>query len=201
MTNPRRSPLFARATRQFLCVALTVLGSQMALADWQLDNDASRLSFVTTKADNVAEVHRFDRISGSVSDDGMVNLSIELMSVNTAIPIRNERMQAMLFETNLFPRATVSGRVDAAGIAAMSVGESMSMSAEFSLDLHGQSAPITAELTVIKLSDGIHVATRAPIVVMAETFSLVAGVEKLREVAGLTRISNAVPVSISATFR
>ena len=33
-----------------------------AQAQWQLDNDASTLSFVTIKADHVGEVHTFDRL-------------------------------------------------------------------------------------------------------------------------------------------
>ena len=43
-------------------VSVFVLASTAA-AHWELDNDASTLSFVTVKADHVGEVHTFDRLS------------------------------------------------------------------------------------------------------------------------------------------
>ena len=184
-----------------LLLSIAAVLSNTAMADMRLDENASKLSFVTIKADNVAEVHSFDSISGSVSDSGRITLSIDLASVNTAIPIRNERMQTLLFETELFPRATITGQVAMNEINSMVVGQSKNLNLDFNVNLHGESAQVSAQLTVIKLTDGVHVSTLAPIIVQANAFSLATGVERLREVAGLTRISEAVPVSISAVFR
>ena len=78
--------------------ASAVLLTNAAQAQWSLDNDSSTLSFVTVKADHVGEVHTFDHLTGTIEDDGAVVITIELASVNTMIDIRNERMQAMLFE-------------------------------------------------------------------------------------------------------
>lgn len=182
-------------------LASSFFASQSAWADMTLDNDASRLSFVTTKADNVAEVHYFEQLRGSLQDDGQVRIGFSLASVNTGIPIRNERMQEMLFETSLFPRATVSAAVDMEAINALNVGDETMISQDMTLDLHGESAEFTVTLIVTKTNAGLRVSTQAPVVIMADTFSLAAGVEKLREVAGLSRISNAVPVTFTATFK
>ncbi len=171
-----------------------------AHAQWSLDNAASELSFVTTKADNVAEVHTFDLLNGTIANDGSVQISIELASVNTMIDIRNERMREMLFETSLFPNASITAKVDLAAITAMAPGSTSRVSLDFNLELHGTSKSFTADVMFTRLADGAMATTLKPLVVTADSFALVAGVEKLREVAGLTRISNAVPVTFTIVF-
>ncbi len=171
-----------------------------AQAQWSLENGASELSFVTVKADNVAEAHTFDLMSGTIDNDGTVAISIELASVNTMIDIRNERMQAMLFETAMFPNAAITAKVDLAAITAMETGSSSVAALEFSLELHGASKSYTADVMLTRLTTGVAATTLKPVIVTADSFALVAGVERLREVAGLTRISNAVPVSFTVVF-
>ena len=171
-----------------------------ANAHWSLDNEASTLSFVTVKADHVAEVHTFDVLSGSIGDAGEIEIKIELASVNTLIPIRNERMQALLFETNLFPDAIVTGTVDIEALAALEPGASQSLDVEFEFSLHGTSNTLRANLLVIRTNDGIVASTLKPIIVTADSAGLVAGVEALREIAGLPSISRAVPVSFTVVF-
>ena len=177
-----------------------VLLTSAAQAHWSLDNNASTLSFVTIKADHVGEVLTFDQLSGTIGDDGAVEITIELASVNTMIDIRNERMQAMLFETNLFPDATISGSVDLEAITAMPVGASQSMEVSFDLDVHGASGSYTADLVVTRSEEGVVASTAKPIIVTADAHGLVTGVEALREVAGLPSISRAVPVSFTVVF-
>ena len=170
-------------------------------AHWSLDNEASQLSFVTIKADHVAEVHTFDVLSGSIGDSGDVKITIELASVNTLIQIRNERMQALLFETNLFPEATITGHLDIEALAGLSVGSTETLKVEFELTLHGMSNSMTADLLVSRLDNGLVASTLKPINVTANSFGLIRGVEQLREVAGLPSISNAVSVSFTVVFR
>lgn len=182
-----------------LLVSLVCAGT--AQADWRLLNEASSLSFVTTKADNVAEAHTFDRLSGSIANNGALDIVIELASVNTMIPVRNERMQNMLFETGMFPRARVTSIVDIAPLVALSPGATTVVPLEITLSLHGKSANYATELAVTRTSGGLIAATRKPVIVTAEAFGLEGGVEALREVAGLSRISHAVPVSFVVQFQ
>ena len=183
-----------------LAIASSLFLISNAQAHWSLDNDASQLSFVTVKAEHVAEVHTFEMLSGTIGDSGEVEITIELASVNTMIPIRNERMQAMLFETNLFPDATVTGNVDIDALAALDAGSIETMQLELELSLHGSSSSLTTELMIVRTEHGLVASTLKPVIVTAESVGLVAGVEQLREVAGLPSISRAVPVSFTVVF-
>ena len=178
----------------------SVLFVSAAQAHWSLDNEASSLSFVTVKAGHVAEAHSFDRLSGTIGDNGDVEITIELASVNTMIQIRNERMQEMLFETNMFPEATISGSIDRDALTDMDAGASTARQIDFELSLHGQSVALAADVQITRTGEGVVVSTLKPIIVMSDAFALTAGVEKLREVAGLPSISRAVPVSFTVVF-
>jgi len=68
------------------------LAAPAALADWQLDNGDSTLDFISVKKSTVGEVHHFKQLSGSITDAGQASVDIELASVETNIPIRNERL-------------------------------------------------------------------------------------------------------------
>ena len=185
----------------FKTLVLTMMVSQTALAQWSLDNEMSSLSFVTVKAEHVAEAHRFDQISGTLSADGELNVAIELISVETLIPIRNERMRAMLFETDIFPQATITGNIDLGQLGSMAPGDSEIMTVAFNLSIRDIAKAYTAELLVTRTGDGVIASTRKPIIVTADSHDLVSGVDALREVAGLPSISRAVPVSFSVVFK
>ena len=191
--------LISKLKSIFCFVSVFFLASS-ASAHWELDNNSSTLSFVTVKADHVGEVHTFDQLSGDINDDGSVQITIELASVNTLIDIRNERMQNMLFETNLFPQATISGEIDLDAVAAMDAGVSQAISVDFDLAIHGEVSSYTADVLVTRTESGVLASTVKPIIVMADTHGLVSGVEALREVAGLPSISRAVPVSFNVVF-
>ncbi|MBQ86747.1 MAG: hypothetical protein CMQ16_10125 [Gammaproteobacteria bacterium] len=192
-----------RATiRIFQCLIFSglLIASATASAQWTLSNEASTLSFVTVKADHVAEVHTFDQLSGAIGEDGSVSIEIALASVNTLVPIRNERMQSMLFETDLFPRGTITSQINSDRIANMAIGSSEEMGLDFTLKLRDLSRTYNATVLVSRQEAGLMATTLKPIIVSAESFDLVSGVEALREVAGLPSISRAVPVSFTVVF-
>ena len=191
--------LISKLKSIFCFITVFFLASSVS-AHWELDNNSSTLSFVTVKADHVGEVHTFDQLSGDINDDGSVQITIELASVNTLVDIRNERMQNMLFETNLFPQATITGEIDLDAVAAMDAGVSQAISVDFDLAIHGETSSYTAGVLVTRTESGVLASTLKPIIVMADTHGLVRGVEALREVAGLPSISRAVPVSFSVIF-
>jgi hypothetical protein len=68
------------------------------------------------------------------------------------------------------------------------------------LALHGEETVISAPLRITQQTDGVRVTTLAPLVITAESVGLVAGVESLREIAGLPSISRTVPVTFSVKF-
>jgi hypothetical protein len=184
-----------------LCLLAFLAATTNAFADWSLDNSGSELSFVTTKATDVAEVHTFDELSGSVGSDGHARVVIQLASVNTLIPIRDERMREILFQTDLFPTAAVDARLDISRLNNMAVSTSEVLTTEILLSVGETSVPVTAELLVTRIApDRVLVTPMKPIIVNAGTLNLAEGVEALREIAGLPSISKAVPVTFVLQF-
>lgn len=189
-----------KSSFNLLAALLTLLASAQAAAQWTLSADDSSLSFISVKAEHIAEVHSFARLSGEIDSGGEAVVSIDLTSVQTGIDIRNERMQSMLFNTDMYPRAQVSADVDAAALSSMAVGESAVLEVPLAINLHGEVLTLSAPLRVSHVQDGLRVDTLAPIIVKADAFALVDGIESLREIAGLPSISRSVPVSFSLLF-
>jgi hypothetical protein len=187
--------------RKFYLLAAAAVMASTANADWTLDNSGSQLAFVSTKAMDVAEVHTFTELSGSVGEDGHARVVIQLASVNTLIPIRDERMREILFQTALFPTATVDARLDIARLLQMAVSTSEVLTTEILLTVGEAQLPLTAELLITRIApERVLVATLKPVIVNAGALALADGVEALREIAGLPSISKAVPVTFVLQF-
>ena len=181
------------------CLLISI--SQFASANWQLDNASSKLHFVSTKKGTVAEVHTFKQLSGSIDSTGLVSLSIPLVGVNTNIPIRDERMQALLFESTQFPQLRLKGNVDIAALNVLAMGVPKQQTFSATVKLHGIEQTITAQVLVTRLNaQHLLVSSYAPVIIKAADFGLTAGVDKLREIAKLPSISYAVPVTFSFMF-
>lgn len=184
-----------------LFIVTTLLVAGPCFAAWTLDNDSSQVSFVSVKAGDAGEVHRFTEISGELSSGGNASVTIQLASVDTLIPLRDERMRELLFQTNLFPTASLSTNIDMDALNAIEPGDSMDMAANLTLELHGQQLSLAAEMIVARLgNDRLMVSSRKPVIVNAASVDLVNGIEALREIANLPSISKAVPVSFVLTF-
>ncbi|MCY1447746.1 hypothetical protein D9M71_643800 [compost metagenome] len=149
----------------------------------------------------MAEVSRFLVMHGSVSDKGAARLSIELDSVSSGIPLRDERMREQLFASKDFPLAKIEAQLDLRPIVGLADGVQLEMRLPLSLTLHGQSRKYTAEVLVTRLDEHrFQVVTLSPLVVSAADFGLTAGVESLRKLAGLKNISQSVPVGAVLIF-
>jgi hypothetical protein len=185
-------------TYPWLLAALFALPAQAA---WQLDGESSRLTFVTTKVTNVAEVNRFRSLRGSVGDDGKVQLQVPLETVDSGIPLRDERLRKQLFEVEKFASAQIGAQLDIAPLLTLAAGAQMELRLPLTVTLHGQSQSYSSELLVTRLDDRhFQVVTLAPLLLNAEDFGLAAGIEALRQLAGLKTISLAVPVSAVLIF-
>ena len=185
-----------------LAVSLSASASiASAATEWSLDNEQSHLSFISIKATDIGEVHSFSQISGDISPAGEVNIQINLASVETLIPIRNERMQEFLFESSLFPTATLSANIDPATLQDLPTGSTATLDVQATLTIKDLSTPLTLKILAAKLSDHhLLVTARQPVLITAASVGLSDGVEKLRDLAGLPNISQSVPVSFVLTF-
>jgi polyisoprenoid-binding protein YceI len=189
--------------RTSLALAL-ILACSSTLAEWKLVPDKSHLSFVSTKKEHVAETHAFKSLQGSVDDAGIGKVTVDLASVDTGIEARDKQMREALFQTKEHPTAVYTVSLDDATVARISAlppGEQLTMVLEGELSLHGAKQPLSADVIVTKSGvNRVQVASARPVVVQAEKFDLAQGINKLAEVAGLTSISYAVPVSFVLTL-
>jgi polyisoprenoid-binding protein YceI len=185
---------------QLLAVALLLVTGQV-WAQWELDTEKSSVNFVSIKNGSVAEIHSFSSLVGYIGAEGNVRLGIDLTSVETLVPIRNERMREMLFEVVKFPAANITAQVDPAIIAAAAEGGVVSADLPVTLSLHGQEQALTVPVVVVGEGDGrLRVFTSRPVIVNAADFGLDGGVTALREIVGLKSISTAVPVTLQLVF-
>lgn len=187
-------------TRLALCVALAA-SSFLAHAQFELDSSESSLNFISIKNGAVGEVHSFSSIAGGIGESGEATVVVDLDSVETLIPIRNERMREMLFKTASFPEATVSAQVDPTVLEAAGEGGVLQVELPLQVSLHGVDANLTASLTVVGEGNGrVRVFSARPLLVNAASFDLEPGIEALRGIAGLSAISTSVPVTLQLLF-
>lgn len=187
----------------FIKIAMisSALWASGAFADWDLKPEESSLHFISIKKDTVGEIHTFKQLSGGIKDSGEFEFSINLTGVETNIPIRNERMNEFLFESAKFPLALGKGKVDMAQVGSLGIGEVKTMTVPVTIELHGKSVKKDVMLQVAKLgAKKLWVVSAAPFILDAGDFDLTVGVDKLRELAALPNIAQAVPVSVSLMF-
>lgn len=162
---------------------------------WVLNKDSSTISITTTKNNSVSEVSKFTSFTGSISASGYFEISINLDSLETNIPIRNERIQEHLFETHLFPTADIHAQLKPEDL------ETGVHSITFDADLHGLSSILTAEFMVVEQNGNKVITLHKPLIINANTFALEKGISTLQNMAMLQSIANTVPVHLILTFK
>ena len=193
--------IYQKIKIQTFLVFLLALPS-IAFSDWELVNDDSHLNFVSFKAVDFAEIHSFKEMSGSIDSNGKANLVINLDSLETLIPIRNERMRNLLFETQIFPTANFYLQVDLDKYPNLSIGDFRNKEVKGRLLLKNKDIETRVKFKVTRLAKDIFiVSSTEPVILNAENLGLTEGLESLRTVAGLPSISKSVPVSFYIKFR
>ena len=178
----------------------SIFVSNTAQADWQLNNDKSKVSFVSIKNSSIAEVHHFNTVSGSLSEQGNFSVNIDLASVETMIPIRNQRMTEFVFETVKFPKASLHADLSKK-LPQLTAGQHTLKAIKATLNFHGQQKQISTDVLVHVAQDGgITVSSLSPLIINAADFSLTEGIATLQKLAGLSSIATSVPVSYSLTL-
>lgn len=167
---------------------------------WTSVANESRVAFGSIKKDVAGEVHHFNTVSGTVSKDGKLALTIDLASVETNIDIRNERMTEHVFQAGK-ATAVISGDIDMEEVNALKPGETTVIEIEASLEFAGSQNDIDAEMLVARLSDSRVLVTTADFIMLStEDLGIDAGVNKLMELAKLPGITRVTPVAIRMVF-
>lgn len=185
-------------TMKKLALVVAAALSFSAAADWSVNSAQSSLNFVSVKNDVVAETHSFKDLTGSLTEAGDFAVAIPAMSIDTMIPIRNERILEHVLAAKQYATINAKGKVDSKVLAGLKTGESVVVDQALDLTLLTKTQSLTAKVKVTKVSDSqLVVTTVAPIMLDVNKFELNAGVEKLRELAGLKAISPLVPTTFS----
>ncbi len=181
-------------------MALVTLSFPVA-ASWSVQEDASQVNFVSVKKNAIGESHTLNGISGTISNEGQFDIRLDLNSVETLIPVRNERLKTLFFETETFPHAVATGQLDLTEIEALKVGQLIKQQVEVTVDLHGVKADIPVHVQVTKLENNqLWVSLTEPVVINITDFDLLKGLEALTTIAKLPSISAAVPVTGQLLF-
>ena len=182
--------------KNLLLLVICLMTSAHVLAGWVIDPDGSYVGFASVKNDLIAENHSFTNVTGTIEDSGNAKIVIALASVETLIPIRNERMQAILFEVAQYPEVTVTANLNLDGFTSLGLGESETDTILLDVNLHGTNLSKNVLVKVIRSSDtSYEITSLGPIVIHASQFALSDGLESLRKVAGLQSIDLMVPVT------
>jgi hypothetical protein len=185
-----------------LALFLLLLSSPWALGEWQLLPDYSRVSFVSFKRGEMAELQRFKELSGHIDDQGLVRVVLPFAGLDTGLALRDMRTREELFESERFPQAEVIGEVDVATWEQLAVGAAQVETLEIQLDLHGRQQRLKAEILVSRLGEeSVQVTTLEPLLLKAADFDLLDGLERLRTYIGGAPIGPEVPVFAVLSFQ
>ena len=182
--------------KNLLLLVICLTTSVHVLAGWVIDPEGSYVGFASVKNDLIAENHSFTQITGAIEDSGDASIVIALASVETLIPIRNDRMQAILFEVVQYPDVTVTANLDLDEFTSLGLGESKTDTILLGVNLHGTDLSKNVLVKVTRSSNNAYeVTSLGPIIIHASQFALSDGLESLRKIAGLQSIDLMVPVT------
>ncbi len=185
-----------------LITALTVLfvfnacqqHKTVEIRSWKLNPEYSKVSIITTKNNSISEVSDFKSFSGNIDSNNNLKISIDLSSLETNIPIRNERIGKHLFQTELYPTADIHTQLKPEDL------NNGIHSVSFDVDLHGVSAIVQAEFLVFEQHGNKVITLHKPLVIKASNFALENGITTLKNIAKLQSIDFTVPIHLILTF-
>jgi hypothetical protein len=191
--------LLVTAQQIFMISVGFLLWSAQGLADsgYRLNLETAVVGVTSTKNDRISERHQIKFKTGIVSSTGQVDLVLDLRTTETNIPIRNERMQQHLFAQ--FPLATVTAQLSPGVFAKARAGKAISEPVVVTLVANGVSQTHSMQM-VLEQDEmgGLIVSGKTEIDV--SLFGYGAGIEMLRNLAGLLSISTLVPVDFVLPF-
>ena len=187
--------------KNLLLLVICLMTSAHVLGAWVIDREESYVGFASVKNDLIAENHSFTDVTGIIEESGNAKIVIALASVETLIPIRNERMRAILFEVAQYPHLTVTSNLNLDDFTSLGLGESEIDTIDLGINLHGTDLSKNVLVKVTRGSEtSYEVTSLGPIVIHASQFALSDGLEALRKVAGLQSIDLMVPVTFDLKF-
>ncbi|MFI4954952.1 MAG: YceI family protein [Gammaproteobacteria bacterium] len=171
-------------------------------AVWELNTNKSSLNFESTKNTTITEENKFKQFTGTIDDkNATAKFDVSLNSVDTRIPVRDERIRELLFETARYPIASFTTQFDTKYISELSDNKPHTIPVDGTLNLHGVEHKITSQVIAQQLdANTLQIKNAEPIVLNTDDYNLGAGVAALTKIAGLQSIDSSVPVSFTLIF-
>ncbi len=187
--------------RRYLMLLLLITLPLQASASWILDTDNSQLFFSFTKSTHLTTTANFAKLTGSISDNRVARVSIQLDSLNSGIEKRDTRLRDLFFQTKAHPSADVEIRLYDRILKKIEKQQHSTLNISFYLTLNGERKRMNADVYInLDENKNIHVVTVKPIMVHANEFGLTDKVEALVKLAGVNTISYTVPVTFQLKF-
>ena len=181
--------------RRYLVIILFGITTLATAKTWHIAPEGSHVNFLSLKNQHIIELHAFKRLTGVLDDTSCeAKLSIDLASVETNIPIRNQRMRQLLFEVQRFPTAEIILKLPKQAVTYLNVPPGSTVEAEAIIQLHGMQKSYPVNLTIFPEVTSVWTITTQPLLISAQDFNLQAGVQALQNIVGLQHIATQVPV-------
>lgn len=177
--------------------ALTLSASVFASPNtFKLNSDLSTLSFATIKLQYVVEPAKITQLSGNIDKDGKVTIDVPIAKLDTGVGIRNERLNKLFFNSDVFPKATVTAQLPSSVLSSDVLVEQMTLPA--SVTLFGKEQALSFTVNILKSGNNIAVSTVSPTMINAAQFGIPSeNLSALAQTVGGIPIANSVPVSFS----
>ncbi|CAH8192770.1 YceI domain-containing protein [Vibrio aestuarianus] len=170
----------------------------MFASGYTLDSDLSSVGFSTIKNQFVVEPATISHLSGTINESGEFDVAVDISSVETGIPIRNSRLNDILFESLKYPKVKVMGKVDIANLK----DGSYNMTLPANVTFFGKTKSIEFPVIILKSSDYLMVSSSSPVIVGLSDFGIPnTNLTKLAATVGGIHISDRVPVTITLSFK
>lgn len=182
-------------------VSVTMLFVSQAFAEWTLDAANSNISYGTIKNSMIGESNTFKTISGTIDDNGHINIEIALASVDTQLELRDQRMRDIVFKVAENVSAKLTGDMNLQAHQDQEIGTSRVIEATIGLELVGEKLEHDVMLVVTRLAENkVMVTPHGVMFIDADEYELLDAIEELRNLAGLESIASVVPMSFYLTF-
>ena len=170
--------------------------------NWILEKSSSYLNFTSIKNNKIVEVHRFNKLSGEINKDGIVDVVINLKSVNTGIEIRDQRLQEYIFDTKKYPTAIFSAHIDVDKILSKLYQNPVYKTIlEGYLNLKEHKVLLKIPVDIKYLSNKrVQIMSTSPIMLNINDFKMADGLEKIKNLVNLDSIGVNIPVNFKVVF-
>lgn len=183
----------------FSLFTLNVGAEPAKSSDWMFESENSSVSFVTIKKGNIAESHIFTDISGTINSE-TATIIIKPNSVDTLVPIRNERMREFLFETKIYPTIQITANVNNI-LNNLTLGTSQSVSIPATLSMHGVTKSLSLDVRLSALNESqLIVSSTKSVLIRAADYNMLDGITKLSSLVNNLPIAESIPVNFSLSF-